>query len=665
MQKAYLLASAITKVVGLTFDDLEWGSCINCTSDEFKNLRDLIKKPEFLSKYKGIEGYQKFADDHADKSMLKAYLLASAITKVVGLKFADLEWGSAILCTTEKFEALRKVIKAPGFLSEYKGIEGYQKFADEHADKLMQKAYTLVSAITKVVGLTFADLEWGSAFMGTTKEFEKFRDLIKAPGFLDKYKGIEGYQKFADEHADKLMQKAYTLVSAITKVVGLTFADLEWGSCINCTSDEFKNLRDLIKKPEFLSKYKGIEGYQKFADDHADKSMLKAYQLASAITKVVGLKFDDLEWGSCINCTSDEFKNLRDLIKKPEFLSKYKGIEGYQKFADDHADKSMQKAYLLASAITKVVGLKFDDLEWGSQIHCTTDKFKNLRDLIKEPGFLSEYKGIEGYQKFADEHADKSMQKAYMLVSAITKVVGLKFDKLKWGSQFQGNTKEYKLIQQSLGDLISAGKIDSLMSLDLSDRLPQLVSLIRGLSENHAKDLRDLSLGDFYVALPDRLSDKVTKRDFSPSYLKLFINGEAVYFDSAEERVCGYLLHKYQLVDKFVEGENLHVRANNVNRIDLDFYLEDYGVFIEYHPQSQRDRAEGRSLEEAGIRKTESIKLGGYKECWAFHISDYDGLYNVLVKELGVKLSYQQFLSDVSEAEKVGAAMNLELQLIS
>ena len=490
-------------------------------------------------------------------------------------------------------------------------------------------------------------------------------NLISNPESLEKITGPDGYRRVAQLFCGGSMLKAYILASAVTKEKGLKFADLEWGSAIQCSTDEFKNLGELIKKPGFGDKYKGIEGYQKFADDHADKSMQKAYLLASAITKVVGLKFDKLKWGSQIPCTTEKFEALRKVIKKPEFLSEYKGIEGYQKFADKYADKSMEKAYKLASAITKVVGLTFDDLEWGSQIQCATKEFKNLRDLIKEPGFGDKYKGIEGYQKFADDKAGGSMLKAYMLASAITKVVGLEFDNLGWGSQFQGDTKEYKLIQQSLGDLISAGKIDSLMSLDLSDRLPQLVSLMRGLSENHAKDLRDISLRDFYVALPDRLSDKVTKRDFSPSYLKLFINGEAVYFDSAEERVCGYLLHKYQLVDKFVEGENLHVRANNVNRIDLDFYLEDYGVFIEYHPQSQRDRAEGRSLEEAGIRKTESIKLGGYKKCRAFHISDYDGLYNVLVKELGVKLSYQQFLSDVSEAEKVGAAMNLELQLIS
>lgn len=181
----------------------------------------------------------------------------------------------------------------------------------------------------------------------------------------------------------------------------------------------------------------------------------------------------------------------------------------------------------------------------------------------------------------------------------------------------------------------------------------------------------NVSLPRLYAMLPPELCPGFTKQDLSPACVRLEIPDQTVFLSSGEERVVAYLLHKYGLIKQFVEGENLHVRTGTSHRIDLDFLLDEIKLFIEYHPLSQRDRKEGRSLEEAGARKIESVFGGTYHDYHVLHIARLSELLPAftehpriaprIAQHLGEKLSREQFIRDLKEAIRYGHEINERL----
>ena len=120
------------------------------------------------------------------------------------------------------------------------------------------------------------------------------------------------------------------------------------------------------------------------------------------------------------------------------------GPNGYRRVAEIFCQGRMQKAYLLMSAVCKVEGVNFKQLGWGASFNGTTKEFSSLRAAIKV-GFADlnnyEFTGISGYHKFADSFCQGSMQKAYLLMSAVCKVEGVNFKQLGWGAKFDGPPK--------------------------------------------------------------------------------------------------------------------------------------------------------------------------------------------------------------------------------
>jgi hypothetical protein len=181
----------------------------------------------------------------------------------------------------------------------------------------------------------------------------------------------------------------------------------------------------------------------------------------------------------------------------------------------------------------------------------------------------------------------------------------------------------------------------------------------------------NVSLPRLYAMLPPELCPGFTKQDLSAACVRLEIPDQTVFLSSGEERVVAYLLHKYGLIKQFVEGENLHVRTGTSHRIDLDFLLDEIKLFIEYHPLSQRDRKEGRSLEEAGARKIESVFGGTYHDYHVLHIARLSELLPAftehpriaprIAQHLGEKLSREQFIRDLKEAIRYGHEINERL----
>ena len=321
----------------------------------------------------------------------------------------------------------------------------------------------------------------------------------------------------------------------------------------------------------------------------------------------------------------------------------------------------MLKGYILMSALCKFEGVDFDSkIEWEAQFLGTTGQFETLRKEVSNDSF----KGLDGYVAFSKEHANGDMKKGYKLMSALCKFEGVDFELvLKWPPAFVGTAKQYTFIQQSLRE-----HADGLAALHKVSKESRRVALHQVLQTIPGGDvIADLPLEELFAALPEKFST-LARGDFSPACLRLVVGaGEAqqtVHFDSVPERICGYLLHRYGLIKSFVEKENLHVRPSQSSRITLDFKVcgrDGEPVFIEYHPLSRSDQAEGINLEEAGRRKKESVADGEFAGATVHHIWELEQLFSVLGEcDANFARSFEQFLGDIQEAKALGRKLDQE-----
>ena len=548
-------------------------------------------------------------------------------------------------------DSLAGILMSEDLRSMLCGTEGYQWASEIFSQGRMLKAHKLTSATCKKVGVSFKDIKWEACFPGTTEELEDLSKKIRDP----RYKGLGGYVAFSDEHADGDMQKGYLLMSALCKFQKVNFAsELGWEAAFHGTTGQFETLRKELSNDS----YKGLDGYVDFSKEHADGDMKKGYLLMSALCKFQKVNFaSELGWEAQFQGTTGQFETLRKELSNDS----YKGLDGYVAFSKEHADGDMKKGYMLMSALCKFQKVNFaSELGWEAAFLGTTGQFETLRKEVSNDSF----KGLDGYVAFSKEHANGDMQKGYQLMSALCKYEGVDFEHvLKWPPQFAGTANQYTFIQQSL--LEHAEELAALQKVSKDSRLValhQVLQMIRG-----GEVIADLPLSALFAALPEKVST-LARGDFSPACLRLVVGvGEAqqtVYFDSAPERICGYLLHRYGLIKSFVEKENLHVRPSQSSRITLDFKVfgrDGEPVFIEYHPLSRSDQAEGINLEEAGRRKKESVTDGAFSEATVHHIWELEQLFSVLgVCDANFAHSFKQFLEDIKEAKALGRKLDQE-----
>jgi hypothetical protein len=620
----------------------------------------------------------------ADDDAYWRFKIAGAVrSEIVGVKTGQ-----------EISEAFEKIILDPDLRQVFQDVEGYRKLSHLYARGSLLCTQQEMSRVCKDAGLNLKKEFGWTVLPGTTHDLKLMNEFVTKN--FESLKGVEGYRRFAEEWAGGRMQKAHSFVSVICKQNNLKFEELGWNVFLG-TIEKFdavvKELNNTFnQEDQSHSSLKGIEGYKTFAIKHADENMLRGHQLASSVCKFLGHPFKELGWFQFPGSV-ERFEELTNLIKRD--FEKLKGAEGQKFLAETCKDTDLKDLHRQVKAICRSAGMPFEYLEWSKSLDDAMSPVKNIGSSIKElsqilyrsgkfevktpdwvqlaqqaketqailaalkernPGngsLIDSLRGMEGYKSFAREFTGGQMLKAFTVVSSICKMEGERFEDLGWGV-FVGSVDQYECIHDGIVKLRETDELDKLITLDISDRLPQLMRDIQELSSGHKKILKNVQPKDFYSALPEKLSSQISKQHFSVGYLRLDVDGESVYFDSNPERVCGYLLHKYGLIDRFIEGRNLHVRANDINRINLDFFIESKKLFVEYHPLSISEIYAGVTLEQAGLRKTESIKFGKYSDCRAVHISDFDGLYDVLTKEAGVNISLQEFKRDLAEAQAYG-----------
>ena len=452
MQKAYRNVSAVLGGGSRLMKQLDWQAYLGSVS-EFNKLREKILNEDgsIREEYKGSDGYAMFAEKYFEGDMLKAYINVSAVLGGGSRLMKQLDW-QAYLGSVSEFNKLReKVLNEDGSIrEEYKGSDGYAMFAEKYFEGDMKKAYINVSAVLGGGSRLMKQLDW-QQYLGSVSDFNKLREkILNEDGSIrEEYKGSDGYVMFAEKYFEGNMEKAYINVSAVLGGGSRLMKQLDWQGYKGQVSD-FNKIREKILNEDgsIREEYKGSDGYVLFAEKYFEADMKKAYLNVSAVLGGGSRLMKQLDWQQYQGQVSD-FNKLREKILNEDgsIREEYKGSDGYALFAEKYFAGNMQKAYLNVSAVLGGGSRLMKQLDWQSyqglvsEFNKLMDKILNKDGLIKE-----EYKEMDGYAKFAKEHFEGDMQKAYLNVSAVLRGGSRLMKQLDW-QKYQGQVSDFNKIR--------------------------------------------------------------------------------------------------------------------------------------------------------------------------------------------------------------------------
>ena len=369
---------------------LEAQTQASCTSHSRTLLKgdDLKSKildadGKLLEKYKGMEGYARFAKDYGgagEKSYMGSVFVEAST--VLGEKiFKSLNW-QRFSRTVEDFRAFRgKILDESGKpFEKYKGMEGYAQFAVDYVGAGIESNMgSVFEDASAVLGKeTFKLLNW-QQFSRTVEFFRAFRGKILDENGrpLEKYLGMEGYAQFAIDYVGAdVKSNMHSVFTDASAVLGkTTFELLNW-HVFSRTVEDFRAFRGKIldENGKPLKEYLGMEGYARFAKEHGgagdQSNMHSVFTDASAVLDKT--TFELLNW-HVFSRTVEDFRAFRGKIldENGKPLEKYLGMEGYARFAKEHggADVKSNMQSILKTSLPFWEGKrKWIASVWGGKV---------------------------------------------------------------------------------------------------------------------------------------------------------------------------------------------------------------------------------------------------------------------------------------------------------
>ena len=438
----------VSKVLGrVKMKELKWQQ-FQGTPVGFKELQELLSL-DVIEKYKGMDGYAKFAKEHFEGDMQKAYRNVSAVLGGGSRLMKQLDWQKYQGQVSDFNKIKEKVLNEDGSIrEEYKGSDGYALFAKKYFEGDMHKAYLNVSAVLGGGSRLMKQLDW-QQYQGQVSDFNKIREkILKEDGSVrEEYKGSGGYALFAEKYFEGNMEKAYKNVSAVLGGGSRLMKQLDWQKYLGSVSD-FNKLREKVLNEDgsIREEYKGSDGYALFTEKYFEGNMEKAYLNVSAVLGGGSRLMKQLDWQKYQGQVSD-FNKLREKVlnENGSIREEYKGSDGYALFTEKYFEGDMQKAYINVSAVLGGGSRLMKQLDW-QQYHGQVSDFNKIRGKIlnKDGSIKEEYKGSDGNVNFAKKYFEGDMQKAYQNVSSVLGGV-LEMRRLNIGwKQFQGTVDQFK-----------------------------------------------------------------------------------------------------------------------------------------------------------------------------------------------------------------------------
>ena len=452
------------------FNDLNW-SYFKGKVEDFLNIKAVFANPKNRIVYRGMEGYQKLADEYFNGYMYTTFqYVYQAIPEPI---FKKLRWKFFIGFTSD-FQSLQKELfdKNGELKTEYFGMYGQalltQKLQEVHgAEKQetskkqsMDKTYTNVKAVLSEED--FGKLQWKN-FFGTVQEFNLFRDrILDSEGNIrTEYIGLKGQIKFASRYYNGVLTKAYNH----SRVILDSLSDLKWKS-LNISSKSILKLQKSLESEGGIIVLDGFTGYVEMADTYFGGDMKITYEVMLALTGSDVMK--QKGWRKYYGSTS-QYKDLPSILLNPQGVvtQQYVGLEGYKEFALKYAHGNMTVAYSNVSVALGIDVIK--RLKWKSFAGSTEMLDKVQKNLLDSQSSAQlQYREMEGHMLFADKYFKGNMEKAFRIVSAMASEEVM--TQLNW-TIFKGTTTQLKDLIQ----LFKETEIDKLKDLEGLNKVAELV----------------------------------------------------------------------------------------------------------------------------------------------------------------------------------------------
>lgn len=396
-------------------------------------LVELFKGPP--KEFQGTEGYVHVSDLYYDGKMGETH---SKVKRALSdSEFAKLSWPTRYEGTVQ--ERIREVEHLSSSASEFTGRSGYFRYADLFYKGDMTKALRNVrSVLTKE---QFRHLEWPSVYSGSTLEFARDRQNLTGNG-REAYLGSDGYMLYAKEfYAGDLMKTKSNISSALT---ARELSELSWGKAYRGDTIEFHIDKTRLTE-QGATDYAGRAGYVRYANEFYDGDMDRAFVQMSAVLSES--EKATLDWGSKYLGSSSDFKLDRERLLNN--VARYRGQEGYARFAVDFSNGVMSIAFSRMSAV--LAESEREQMSWGKAYKGTAAEF-----LAERQRLTRDYTGREGYIRYAREFYQGDLSVAFSNASAV--LSDRERGQLHWGIKFHGNEMELQRIRKFLSK--SNGQLD-------------------------------------------------------------------------------------------------------------------------------------------------------------------------------------------------------------
>ena len=436
------------KALGQRFQELKWRR-YRGTPEQMQKEKDRILdgKGQPKVEYLGLEGYMKYAVVYHEGDMNKAFQEVFGVLDRTASR--KLGWNGYQGTLEEMQKERSKILDEKGKpVAEYLGMAGYIRYATDHHEGNMQKAFENV-----VVVLGWAvveeELRW-KRYHGTPEEFQKERgQVLEEHGQPKKrYLHLAGQIRYAEDYykeekqiGDEVyyfgnMGKAFGNVLAVLGMA--VMKELGWQR-YSGTSEQMQRERERIldNSGELKAEYLGMEGYVRYAVAYYGEDLQQAY--GSVLAVLEKIKFKKLNW-RLYKGTTEEFQKEREqlLDKNGQLKAEYIGLAGSIEYTGIYYKGSPKIAY---ENVRAVLGpAVFERLGWR-QYHGSLEQVQQTGDrILNENGEpKSEYIGMEGCRKYAKIYYEGNMLKAFQDVRGI--LTSDEFEKLEW-RQYEGSSQD-------------------------------------------------------------------------------------------------------------------------------------------------------------------------------------------------------------------------------
>ena len=344
-----------------------------CASS-FSNPREFIKvffaDSKNFNQYKGQQGFIEFAEEHL--SSFKIDAVFNYVSSVLPIdKIKNLNWPDHIENIQEIMKKRLNILDKNYAKEEYRDLEGYINYADEHHKGDMQEAYENILAI--VPKYIMKILNW-QIYSGTTNKLMKeiSRILDEDGKVKEEHRGLRGFVRYADKHYKGDLQEAYKNIAAI--VPKHKMKQLGWEAYI----EKIKEIQE--ERSKFLDEggnikeeFQNIESYIRYADEHHEGDMQQTYLRVSAILPED--KFKDLNWRLYFRTTKEFLEERQRLLDEKGMIKKeFQNLKGFIRYTDEYHEGKIKKSYQNILAI--LAEDKVQILTWESYI----EKIKKIME---------------------------------------------------------------------------------------------------------------------------------------------------------------------------------------------------------------------------------------------------------------------------------------------